>query len=133
MGPLRRGLILTLVPGTAWAEVCDKARPGWDGTQASAVSEAVNLMTSPAGLILLLISALALRFRYQWVGLAAVLMWTAFITMVTMADPTGIRADAMVEGCIGPPTLFIALAAAICVAIVLWTKPRTPDDPPPEG
>ena len=124
--------LLLLLPSAAWAEVCDKARPGWDGTQATALGEAISLFTSPAGLVLLLLSTIALRFRHQWLGLAVVILWTVFITMVTMADPTGIRADAMIEGCIGQPTLFIALSAAICVAIVLWTKPRTPEDTPPE-
>ena len=122
----------TLLPGAAWAEVCDKARPGWDGGQVGPVGEAISLLLSPAGLALLGLSLIALRFRQQWIGLGAVLLWTVFITVVTMADPTGLRADAMIEGCIGPPTLFIVAAAAICVAIVLWTKPRTSDDPLPE-
>ncbi|MEO1362750.1 MAG: hypothetical protein AAFU86_03130, partial [Pseudomonadota bacterium] len=96
-----------LLPSAAWAEVCDKARPGWDGSQVGAVGEAISLLLSPAGLALLGLSLIALRFRQQWIGLGAVLLWTVFITVVTMADPTGLRADAMIEGCIGPPTLFI--------------------------
>ncbi|MEO1778127.1 MAG: hypothetical protein AAFU63_04990 [Pseudomonadota bacterium] len=130
---MKRVALIALLPGPAWAEVCDKARPGWDGAPATALTEAINLFVSPAGLALLGLSLIALRFRHQWIGLGAVLLWTVFITMITMADPTGIRRQAMVEGCIGQPTLFIAAAAAICVAIVLWTKPRTSDDPPPEA
>ena len=133
MGPVRRGLILALTPGAAWAEVCDTQRPSWDGLPVGSVTEAFNLFTSPAGMGLLVLSLIALRFRQQWIGLGAVLLWTVWITMITMADPTGLRADAVAEGCIGPPTLFILAAAAICVGIVLWTKPRTQDDPPPEG
>ncbi len=120
-------LLLFLLPRPAWAEVCDKERPGWDGDTVTALGEAFNLFTSPAGLILLAISIFALRFRNQWIGLAAVLLWTVFITMITMADPTGIRSLARAEGCIGPPTLFIVAVAAICVGIVLYTKPRTDD------
>jgi len=119
------GIAVTFFPTVSWAEVCDKARPGWDGTPVGIVGEAISLFLSPAGLALLLMSAVALRFRHQWVGLAAVILWTIFITVVTMADPTGVRAQAMVEGCIGPPTLFIVAVAAICVGIVLYTKPRT--------
>ncbi|MEO0502858.1 MAG: hypothetical protein AAFZ14_05995 [Pseudomonadota bacterium] len=126
-------IFAALLPSAAWAEVCDKARPAWDGTPVGAFGEAVSLLLSPAGLALLGLSLIALRFRQQWIGLGAVLFWTVFITIVTMADPTGLRADAMIEGCIGPPTLFIVAAAAICVAIVLWTKPRTQYDPPPEA
>ncbi len=139
MGPVRGRLIAgssvlaSLFAAPAWAEVCDKARPNWDGAPVGAVGEAVSLFVSPAGLLLLALSLVALRFRFQWVGLAAVILWTIFITVITMADPTQMRVAAMAEGCVGPPTLFIALAAAICVAIVLWTKPRTQNDPPPEA
>ncbi len=115
---------LTFLPSPAWAEVCDKARPGWDGAHVGVVGEAISLFLSPAGVALLLLSLIALRFRHQWVGLAAVILWTVFITVVTMADPTGVRGLAMAEGCIGAPTLFIAAVAAICVGIVLYTKPR---------
>ena len=133
MGPVRGGLILCALPGVAWAEVCDKVRPGWDGAPVSALGEALGLFLSPAGLILLALSIFAVRFHAQWAGLAVVLLWTVFVTIVTMADPTGIRPQAMAEGCVGSPTLFIVAVAAICVAIVLWTKPRTKDDPPPEA
>ncbi|WP_299551496.1 hypothetical protein [uncultured Tateyamaria sp.] len=126
MGPLRRGLILALLPGAALAEVCDKERPLWDGpSHASMLDEALNLFLSPAGVILLVLSMAALRFRNQWIGLATVLLWTVFVTMVTMTDPTGVRLQAMTEGCIASPTLFIVAVAAICVGIVLYTKPRT--------
>lgn len=125
MGPVRGGLIVAILPSTSLAEVCETERPGWDGTPVTAVGEAVNLFLSPAGLILLIVSLIALRFRNQWIGLVAILLWTGFMTLVTMADPTGMRAPAMAEGCVGSPTLFIVAAAAICVGIVLYTKPRT--------
>ena len=118
------GTAASFFPRAAWAEVCDKPYPDWDGTRVTALGEAVNLFTSPAGIALLLMSLVALRFRQQWVGLAAVILWTVFITVVTMADPTGLRADMLAEGCVGAPTLFIVAVAAICVGIVLWTKPR---------
>ncbi|MEX0370764.1 MAG: hypothetical protein AB3N09_09050 [Tateyamaria sp.] len=89
------------------------------------IGEAVNLFLSPAGIALLLLSVVALRFRHQWIGLGAVILWTVFITVITMADPTGLRPQAMAEGCVGPPTLFIVAVAAICVGIVLYTKPQT--------
>lgn len=117
--------VFAFAPRAAWAEVCDKERPDWDGTRVGIVGEAINLFLSPAGIALLLLSVIALRFRHQWIGLAAVILWTVFITVVTMADPTGLRPQAMAEGCVGPPTLFIVAVAAICVGIVLYTKPRT--------
>ena len=125
MGPLRGGLILSLLAGPAWAEVCDKERPLWDGTQATAVSEAIALFGSPLGLVLLLITALVVRFRSVWGGLAATVGWTIFISIVVASDPSGVTELAMNEGCIGPPTLFIALSIAICIATILYTSPRS--------
>ena len=128
MGSLRGGLILSLLASPAWAEVCDKERPLWDGTQATAVSEAIALFGSPLGLILLLITAIAIRFRSAWGGLAATVGWTVFVSITVASDPTGITESAIREGCIGPPTLFIALSIAICIATILYTAPRRPGD-----
>lgn len=125
MGPLRRGLILACLPGAAWAEVCDKERPNWDGVDVTALQEAATLFVTPFGLLLLGFTIVALRFRNQWMGLVAVLGWTGFITLITMADPTGLRDLARAEGCIGAPTLFIVAVAAICVGTVLYTMPRS--------
>ena len=124
----RLALPLATLPGPAWAEVCDKMRPNWDGTATTAMGEALALFLSPGGLFLLAATAVALVLRSQWGGLVVVLLWTGFITLVTMADPSGSRAPGLVEGCVGPPTLFIALAAAICVGTVLYTLPRKADD-----
>ena len=133
MGPLRGGLILSLLPGAAWPEVCDKMRPGWDpGTQATAWSELIHLASSPAALVLFALTALVLRFRSQWGGLAIVVLWTLLISLPMFLDDGGISAAGMAEGCIGSPTLFIALVAAICVATILYTAPRPRDGDKPE-
>lgn len=125
MGPLRRGLMLALLPGAAAAEVCETTRPGWDGTPVGPVQEAVFLFSTPFSLALILASLLAIRFRYQWGALAVVVLWTVVVTMVSMADPTGVRDLAIAEGCAGSATLFIGLVAAICVGMILYTTPRT--------
>lgn len=129
--------MLTLLPGTARAEVCEAVRPGWDGIPITAAQEAMALMFSPLGLLLLALSLIVLRFRLQWLGMGTILGWTGFVALVTLTDPTGTRGPAIAEGCIGSPTLFIALSAAICVAIVFLTKPRPTADPgsgtPPEA
>jgi len=121
---MRLAALVALIPGSALAEVCDKARPDWNGVPVTALGEAVTLMFSPMGLSLLISTLAALRFRSQWGGVAAVVGWTAFATLLTMADPTGFRPEAMAEGCIGSPTLFIALAAAISVGTIIYTAPR---------
>ena len=124
MGPLRRGLILTLLPGPALADACATVRPGWDGTQVSTWTEAVALFTSPAAVILLVISALALRLRSQWVSLGAFVGWGILVSTYTFLDPTGgTRPAAMAEGCVGTPTAFIVVVFALCIAMVLYAKP----------
>lgn len=120
--------MLACLPGAAWAEVCDKERPNWDGTGVTAFGEALTLFTTPVALVLLAFTLIALRFRSQWMGLGAVIGWAGFIALITTADPTGIRDFAINEGCIGSPTLFIAIVAAICVGTVIYTMPRNADD-----
>ena len=133
MGSLRRGLTLAaLAPSAAWAEVCDKTRPNWDGTPVSMMGEAIFLFSTPAALILVLGSLLAIRFRHQWGALIMVVLWTLLISLVAMGDPTGMREFELAEGCVGSPTLFIGLVAAICIGMILYTTPRmgaaTPTD-----
>lgn len=117
--------MLTALPGMAQAEVCSTLRPDWDGTPASALSEAFMLTASPLTLLLIGLTFLALRFRSQWGGVAVVVLWTGLVSIITMLDPTGTRTPAMAEGCIGSPTLFIAAVTAICVATIIYTAPRS--------
>lgn len=123
MGSLRRGLILALLPGASWAEVCDKERPGWDGVPVSMLGETLTLLMTPGALVLLVATALVIRLRHQNGGLIVVLGWTGLLTLLTMVDTDGLRASAMTEGCIGSPALFIGLVIAICAGIVLYTAP----------
>ncbi len=91
------------------------------------VDEAIALFSSPFALVLLVASALCLRFKSQWGGVVVVVLWTALISLITFADAGG-RAAGVAEGCIGSPTLFIAIVAAISVIVILYTVPRTPKD-----
>lgn len=131
MGPVRGTLTLlaALLPGPALARACDTLRPGWDGTPSTALAEALHLFASPAALLLLAATAIVLRFRSQWGGVAVCVGWSLLVSAVTFFDLTGgQRAAAMAEGCIGRPTLFIAAVAAICVATILYTAPRPARD-----
>lgn len=124
--PLALGLITiaVMVPGTAWAAACDSLRPLWDGVQASAVDEALHLAATLPSVALVIITALALRFRSQWGGLAAVVGWSLLVSVHVFpinSDP--VRESAITEGCIGSPALFIAVVAAICIGTILYTAP----------
>lgn len=122
---LASGMGLAAAP--AWAEVCDKVRPNWDpGTPATAWSELIGLMGTPPSLVLLLLTGLVLRFRHQWGGVAIVVLWTIWISvLVFLGADTEAQKLAIQEGCVGSPTLFIAVIAAICVATILYTAPRS--------
>ena len=122
MGPVRGGLILSLLPGAAMAQVCSVQAPDWDGTKVTAVQEAITLATSPAVLLLLLASALVIRFKHQWGALIVVLLWTVLVSFLSMFAPDT-RALAMAEGCVGSPALFIGIIAAICVGMIFYTAP----------
>lgn len=125
MGPFRRGVALALaLPNAAWSEACNKTRPDWDGSAVSALDEALYLAATPATLVLILGSMIAVRFRHQWGALAVVVLWTLLVSMVAMGDPTGLRAQEIAEGCIGSPALFIAAVAAICVGMIIYTTPK---------
>ncbi|QFT91707.1 hypothetical protein FIU86_02555 [Roseovarius sp. THAF9] len=133
MGPLRRGLILaglSALPVSARAQdVCAKVRPDWDGAPVPAWEEAILLFGSPAALVLLLASALVLRFRSAWGALAVFVGWSLLVSAFTIYDPTGgQRIAAAEEGCIGSPALFVAIVMAIGVGLLLYTgKPRDED------
>ncbi len=112
------------MPGAAWAEVCDKERPGWDGVAQDGIGEAIALFSTAPSLILLLSTALVIRFRSKWGALGVAVLWTILVSLMSFSDIGEIRKLAIAEGCIGSPTLFIAIVAAICVTMILYTAPR---------
>ena len=121
MGPIRRGLILALLPAPAWASVCDDVRPNWDGNPVSAWSEAIHLLGSPVSLVLILAAVLVVRYRSQWGALAVCVACSLFVSALTFFDPTGgLRTAAADEGCVGSPVVFIAGVGALCVAMILF-------------
>ena len=123
MGPVRGGLILSILPGAALAEICSVQRPNWNGVPVTMVQEAILLASSPVALVLFLGSALAIRFRNQWAALVTVVCWTLFVSFLSMFAPSA-RTAGMAEGCIGSPALFIGIIAAICVGMILYTAPQ---------
>lgn len=123
MGPLRRGLILALLPAPALAEVCDTERPSWDGSPVSAIDEAIALFSSPPVFLLLLATVIAIRFRLKKMAPGVAVLWTIAVSMVAMPTTNSIRLAGITEGCIGSPTLFIALVGALCLGMILYTAP----------
>ena len=131
MGPVRRRLIWGvpfLLPAPAWAEVCATLRPGWDGDAVTGFDELLYLLQTPIVLILIVGTALAIRFRSEWGGLAVVVGWSLSTFLATGWGANGdLRALAMNEGCVGNSTLFIIAVALVCVGVVLYTAPLKRD------
>lgn len=113
----------------ALAGVCEAERPFWSpGSPATALDEFVHLALSPASIILLLLTAIVVRFRNQWGGLAVLVLWSLLVSVLAFGWGPQSRADvlqsARLEGCIGSPVLFIGLVAVICLAMILYTTPQ---------
>lgn len=117
--------MLALLPGAARAEVCDKERPNWDGIPENGIGEAIALFSTGPSLILLLCSALVIRQCHAWGALGVAVLWTAFASVLAFVSPDDIKLQAIAEGCIGSPTLFIGVVTAICVGMILYTAPRS--------
>ena len=116
------------MPSAAVAEVCDKLRPGWDGAPITALQETLSLMATLPSVVLILATLVVLKFRHAWAALGVVVLWTGWVSLISMYDPDGAQELARREGCVGSPTLFIALVAAICVAMIIYTSPRPARD-----
>ncbi len=131
MGPIRRRLTgggALLCPAPAWAEVCADLRPNWDGTTVTAWGEFLYLLQTPIVLVLIVATALAVRLRSEWGGLAVVVGWSLATFLATHWGDTGaIRTAGLNEGCVGNAALFIIVAAMVCVGVVLYTAPLKRD------
>ena len=101
-------------------------RPGWTpGTAPTGIGEAIALGSTLPSLVLLAATLVCAFFRLQWASLIVVILWTGLISAPMYLPVEDVHAMAVAEGCIGSPTLFIGIVIAICVALVLYTAPRT--------
>jgi len=103
---------------------CTQIKPDWDGTPVTMLGETIALATTPMTLILLAGTLITLRSRHQLGTLILVVSWSFYVSFLTLLDPGNTFANARAEGCLGTPTLFIALVAAICVGMIFYTAPN---------
>jgi hypothetical protein len=125
---LLAALVPALLPGPALAQACAAMRPGWTpGTQATQWTEAVHYFSTVPALVLLVATALAIRWRSQWGGLIVTVLWSGLVALIVMHrfgdDSSGLRQRAFDEGCLASPTLFLAAVTAISAATILYTAP----------
>ena len=126
-GPL--GLLITafasvILADPAFANVCTQVRPGWDpsGGPMSLIGEASYLIFSPGGIMLLLMTPLAMRFQKFWfsVVIATSALLVAGLRYYQTIQPVGIDVDAIKEGCIGEPWLGITFMILLAAIIMGW-------------
>jgi hypothetical protein len=117
--------MLSIGPGTAEAAVCETLRPGWvEGSEATALDEALHQFSSAPALGLLAATLVAVRFRSAWGGLAVTVFWSLHTYMLVFAPGrAATRQAAAADGCVASPALFIAAVTAICIATILYTAP----------
>lgn len=90
----------------------------------TALSEFLWLLQTPIVLLLIIGTALAVRFRHEWGGLIVVVGWSLATFLITgWGSQDGATAAAMIEGCVGPSWLFIGMACALCIGVVVYTAP----------
>ncbi|WP_237028974.1 hypothetical protein [Phaeobacter porticola] len=126
------GALLTGLPGSALAEVCDKTRPAWVRTDdpATAWDELLALSSLPITLALFALTGIALATRNRASFVISALLWAsmAFVIAIDRYENAldDVQYYAIVEGCLGSPHLFIGLAIAICAVMTYGAlRPRT--------
>lgn len=104
------------------AGVCETVRPNWGGAQTGMFGEALNLVFSPGGIVLLIMVVLSVRFRNPWfsAAIAACAGALAFMNYYAWIHPLGIDVEARREGCIGEPELAIAVFILLGLFTLGW-------------
>ena len=115
-------------PLPAGAGVCADIRPGWmpgDGAMGG-MAEAVHVLASPIGLILLAMVLLAMVWPRRWLAVVVALPILALTGLLFLARGADMAAAAMAEGCIGGigPTLAILVVMAAAVLVRGFTARR---------
>lgn len=121
--------VLCLFPNAAFAEVCDKMRPGWAPSQGQ-VSQFDDVVfffsTSPFMLTCAGLIVVSLLLRNRWMCFLS-----ALVSLVFAAGRAGewvfewngtVHKGAIAEGCMAPPYLLIAVflfAFGACLVVAL--------------
>ena len=104
--------MLACIPGTAWAEVCDKERPYWDGTPVNMVEEVLGQLSNPFTTLVVVASIILVLRKSQLLtvlGVFLIAMYALFFVDPLFLDDAAWQAKR--EGCIGNQELWYALIA----------------------
>ncbi len=108
--------MLALLPNTAFAEVCDKERPGWDGTPVTMFEEPLGQLSNPfkatfvGGSIFLILRGRRIPIL---LGILVISVYSlVFLDPLYLDD---VKWAAKREGCLGNEELWWATLAMIFV------------------
>ena len=133
MGPVRARLIAALallvpvlIPAPALAEVCDKLRPGWEPGSAPVgwLGETLFIFTSPPGLLLLALFALAMWRGWRWLLVIVTLAAVALAFLLYTGNGAEMAVAARIEGCIGSqsPAAALSLLLGVLAFLRFWRR-----------
>ncbi len=123
MGPLRGGVILSLILFGAAAETCGTERPDWPpevGTT-SALGEAIHVLTAWPVLILIAALITAMTWRLTWLAAPICCLFSGAAIVMAAPANTGIATLAGADRCTGPMGLSVALMAVLAL-VAFWVS-----------
>lgn len=129
MGPVRARLIAALAllsPSPALAAVCEQLRPGWvpGAEPVGWLAETLFTFTSPPGLALLALFALAMWRGWRWLLGIVTLAAVALAFLLFVGNGAELAAAARTEGCMGSqtPAAVLSLLLGVRAFLRFWKR-----------
>ena len=129
MGPVRGWLIIAVAltaAEPAFAGVCADLRPGWDASLGAVAwwSEAVRVLSSFPGLVVLASLAFGLLRPHLWISTACAVPALAFAGLLTFSYRADTAVLARAEGCMASvwPVALLLVALAGLTIVRAWQR-----------
>lgn len=129
MGPVRGWLIIAvalMAAEPAFAGVCADLRPGWDASLGAVSwwSEAVRVLSSFPGLVVLASLAFGLLRPHLWISTACAVPALAFAGLLTFSYRADTAVLARAEGCMASvwPVALLLIALAGLTIVRAWQR-----------
>jgi len=122
-------IIMLFAASPAFAEVCDKVRPGWDPSDGSInqLEELYFFFTSPIGIGLTILITTTLYCKKRWLSFVCAAL--TFLTAALIAVGWFWLGDDMLraahqEGCRASPLITVGVLALLSIWLIQYGRPR---------